>query len=170
MKDILLMIFVLFVPVASAAPLLGTTGSFDTSGPCKVDRCSLSSREPIAKTIVDFRYTFPSKSSVSPNQIREAGPTISVIRVNNVVMSLGFEAATQDSIFAGDNYLSNLLSRIFAFAAGTTINSSVLFDLDRKCEQAKGKEAVIRIKTFTLSCVNSSGEYTNSRRVIYRIY
>ncbi|ULH14037.1 hypothetical protein MF271_00730 (plasmid) [Deinococcus sp. KNUC1210] len=169
MNPTLLSVLALLTPTALATPLLGTTGSFSAGGPCKEARCALSSREPISRTIVDERYTFPPEHP-TPNQMQSPGPTISVIRVNNVVTSLGFEAGVQDSIFFQPDYLTRLISRVFTFAAGTSVSPVTLAQLERQCETANGKATLTRVGAFTLACVNSGGEYSNARRVIYRIF
>ncbi|MDL2345175.1 hypothetical protein QOL99_13585 [Deinococcus sp. MIMF12] len=169
MKPIALLLLSLS-SAASAAPLLGTTGSFFESSFCRQYRCSLSSREPLGAGVVDFRYTLAPEHPTRPGAIPEAGPTLSVIRVNNVVMSVGFESGAQDGLLYPGSYLTPLLSRAMTFAAGTTVSEAALRRLEERCGQADGAEVKAAVGRFTLSCVNSYGEYTNARRVAFRLY
>ncbi|MFC4637762.1 hypothetical protein [Deinococcus hohokamensis] len=70
----------LLASTAQAAPLLGTTSSFFESSFCTTYRCELSAREPLGGGAVDFRYTLKPEVAPRPNDIPEAGPTLSVIR------------------------------------------------------------------------------------------
>lgn len=155
---------------AAAAPLLGTTGSFFESSFCRQYRCSLSSREPLSSSVTDFRYTLASEHPAQPNEIPEAGPTLSVIRANSVVVSVGYEQGAQDGILLPGAFLSRVLARGFTFAAGTAVSEVVLGRLEERCGQADGAEVKVPVGRFTLSCVNSLGEYSNARRVAFRLY
>ncbi|SMB97035.1 hypothetical protein [Deinococcus hopiensis] len=158
--------------VASAVPLLGTPGSFFESGLCRTYRCSLSSRESLGGGVVDFRYTLAPERAPQAGEIPEAGPTLSVIRVNNVVTSLGYAQGAQDTLLYPGSYLLKLLSRTFTFAAGSAVSEATLRQLEGRCGEADGQQVEVKVPVgrFTLSCVNSYGEYTNARRVAFRLY
>jgi len=120
--------------------------------------------------VTDFRYTLASEHPARPNEIPEAGPTLSVIRANSVVVSVGYEQGAQDGILLPGAFLSRVLARGFTFAAGTAVSEVVLGRLEERCGQADGAEVKVPVGRFTLSCVNSLGEYSNARRVAFRLY
>lgn len=169
MKHLLAFAALLASP-ALAAPLLGTTNSFFDSAFCRAYRCSLSSREPIAANIVDFRYTLAPEETRAANEVPAVGPTFSVIRVRNVVTSLGFETGAQDSVLYPGGYLARVLAAAVAFVTGTTVTPAALFRLEQQCDRANGRPATLKVGAFTVSCVNSFGEYENARRVAFRVY
>lgn len=160
----------LLASAAQAAPLLGTSGSFFESGVCKAYRCNLSSREPLGAGVFDFRYTFAPERPPRQGDIPEAGPTLSVIRVNNLVTSVGYEQAAQDNILYPGTYLTQLLSRTFTLAAGASVSEAALIQLERRCFGAADKEVTLKVGRFTVSCLNSFGEYASARRVALRIH
>ena len=155
---------------AHAAPLLGTTNSFFESSFCRQSHCTLSSREPLGGGVVDFRYTLAPERLPQPGDMPEAGPTLSVIRVSNVVASVGYEQGAQDYLLHPGEYLSAVLAKAFTFAAGSAVSEVALSRLEGRCEQANGQEVRVTVGRFTLSCINSYGEYTNARRVAFRLY
>lgn len=155
---------------ATAAPLLGTTGSFFESAFCRSFRCSLSSREPLGANIVDFRYTLAPERPSPPDEVPEAGPTLSVIRVGNVVTSMGFETPAQDMVLYPGSYVARVLAAAVSFVTGSTVAPNTLARLETQCEAADGKQTNLQVGRFTVSCVHSFGEYTNARRVAFRVY
>lgn len=155
---------------AAAAPLLGTTNSFFESDFCRQARCSLSSRESLGTGMIDFRYTLPPEFATKPGDIPDVGPTLSVIRVNNSVTSVGFATGAQDDVLYPGSYLSSILARVFTFAAGAGVTEAALSQLEGRCGRADGREVKVPVGRFTLSCVNSIGEYSNARRVAFRLY
>lgn len=163
-------LILLLTSAAHAAPLLGTTASFFESELCRTYRCSLSSREPLGGGVVDFRYTTAPEHAPSPGQIPDAGPTLSVIRVNNVVTSVGYAQSAQDDILAIDSFLRRLLARAFSFAAGASVTQAALLQLEQRCDEANGQEVRLPLGRFTVSCISSFGESLDARRVAYRVY
>lgn len=173
MYDVIKRLFPVLLVLAStaaAAPLLGTTGSFFDSSFCRQAKCSLSSREPLGGGVVDFHYTLAPERPPQQGEIPEAGPTLSVVRVNNVVTSVGYAQGAQDGLLYPGAYLASVLARALTFAAGTAVTEATLSRLEGRCTQADGQEVKAPVGRFTLSCVSSYGEYTNARRIAFRLY
>lgn len=160
------MLTLMMAGVAGAAPLLGTSRSFFESSFCRAYHCAFTSREPLTSNIVDYRY----RLAPSGDATDESLPTLSVIRINNVVTSIGFATGAQDDLLSPGSNLARMWTSVVSLATGTAASQASLIRLERACEAANGAESTLRLAGFTVGCVNTGGEFQGARRVAFRVY
>ncbi|WP_034357760.1 hypothetical protein [Deinococcus phoenicis] len=158
---------------ALAAPLIGSSASFAASGFCKTYACKLSIKDPLGADVSEYRYIVKGEFPFDPAVPME--PTVlSVVRQGERVVSLGYTTGVQDTLFGpGETYTGLMISRLVELGTGKRPTPTVLFQLNTKCEEGRGKEVFIPWssggKTYRLSCTLSH-EYVNAWRLNFRVY
>jgi len=162
----------MFMGMAQAAPLLGTTASFANSSFCKTYGCTLVARDTLSATLTEYRYALGSTCKCDST-------IISVMRSSNTVVSIGFVQGAQDYIFSDDPQDKRTLqaARLVEVASGAKLNNTQLFALDKRCQDQNTiytKEVRLPLssigKRSTLVCNLTFGEYEGAWRFSLRVF
>jgi len=164
----------MFMGMAQAASLLGTTASFANSSFCKTYRCTLVARDTLSAALTEYRYALGSACRCSST-------IISVLRSSNIVVSIGFVEGAQDYIFSDDpqNQFTRQAARLVEVASGAKLNNSQLFTLNQRCQDLHNNKMNLqearlslaaRGKRSTVVCNLSFGEFENAWRFSLRVF
>ncbi|MDP9765434.1 hypothetical protein [Deinococcus enclensis] len=156
----------LSLSMASAAPLLGTTGSFATTEFCRVYGCELTGKDVLGPGLSEWRYTVRGQFPVDMNTAPEV---ITIIRQNNRIISANWVTGAQDGVLYPNGYNTKMIAQLVGTLTGKAPSQEVLGQLNEGCGPKKPVKTVPWNGAARLSCLQTP-EFANAWRFSFHVH